>query len=249
MFWVFSKLLGLKYPFFSKLIIGFCFYNINFKKSTTWELWVKFYLGQNEDCSWEDSTSGSFEGMLQRGSGGGRYYKILGKKEFNAVKHLLYKRFSASHEELMSPWRDLVFLNRKRCKYRGHEISSWKLWRPSPAVSLEHTVPHSPPWIPIRAFWKSAAAAQDSVSSEADDRCSCCHSVTGKCSLQGPICSWHKKMRSFNRYSGGKESACSARDPNSIPGSGRSPGEGNGYQPQDSCLENSMNRGAWWATV
>ena len=47
MFWVFSKLLGLKYPFFSKLIIEFSFDNINFKKSTTWKLWVKFYLGQN----------------------------------------------------------------------------------------------------------------------------------------------------------------------------------------------------------
>ena len=32
-------------------------------------------------------------------------------------------------------------------------------------------------------------------------------------------------------------------------GSGRSPGEGNGYPPQYFCLENSMDRGAWWATV
>ena len=34
-----------------------------------------------------------------------------------------------------------------------------------------------------------------------------------------------------------------------IPGSGRSPGEGNGYLLQYSCLENSIDRGAWWATV
>ena len=47
----------------------------------------------------------------------------------------------------------------------------------------------------------------------------------------------------------GKESACSAKDPGSIPGSGRSPGEGNSNPLQDSCLENPMNRGAWWATV
>ena len=46
-----------------------------------------------------------------------------------------------------------------------------------------------------------------------------------------------------------KESACSARDPGSILGTGRSPGEGSGYPPQCSCLENSMDRGAWWATV
>ena len=38
-------------------------------------------------------------------------------------------------------------------------------------------------------------------------------------------------------------------DPGSIPGSGRSPGEGNGYSLQYSCLENSMHRGAWQATV
>ena len=34
-----------------------------------------------------------------------------------------------------------------------------------------------------------------------------------------------------------------------IPGSGRSPGEGNGYPLQYSCLENPMDRGSWWATV
>ena len=47
----------------------------------------------------------------------------------------------------------------------------------------------------------------------------------------------------------GKESACNAGDPGSIPGLGRSPGEGNGNPIQYSCLENSMDRGAWWATV
>ena len=46
-----------------------------------------------------------------------------------------------------------------------------------------------------------------------------------------------------------KESACSAGDPGSISGSGRSPGEGNSFPLQDSSLENSMDRGAWWATV
>ena len=46
-----------------------------------------------------------------------------------------------------------------------------------------------------------------------------------------------------------KESACNAGDWDSIPGSGRSRGEGNGYRLQYSCLENSMDRGAWQATV
>ena len=47
----------------------------------------------------------------------------------------------------------------------------------------------------------------------------------------------------------GKESACRARDPDSIPGVGRSSGDGNGCPLQGSCLENSMDRGAWWAIV
>ena len=53
----------------------------------------------------------------------------------------------------------------------------------------------------------------------------------------------------FPGGSAGKESACNAGDPGSIPGAGRSPGEGNGYPLQCSCLENSMDRGAWWATI
>ena len=47
----------------------------------------------------------------------------------------------------------------------------------------------------------------------------------------------------------GKESACKARDPGSIPGLGRSPGGGHGSPLQYSCLENPMDRGAWHATV
>ena len=46
-----------------------------------------------------------------------------------------------------------------------------------------------------------------------------------------------------------KVSACNVGDPGSIPGSGRSPGEGNGNPLQYSCLENSKDWGAWWATV
>ena len=46
-----------------------------------------------------------------------------------------------------------------------------------------------------------------------------------------------------------QETACSTGDPGLIPGSGRSPGEENGNPLQYSCLENPMDRGAWWATV
>ena len=53
----------------------------------------------------------------------------------------------------------------------------------------------------------------------------------------------------FPGGSDGKESTYNARDLGSIPGSGRSPGEGNGNPFQYSCLENAMDRGAWQATV
>ena len=53
----------------------------------------------------------------------------------------------------------------------------------------------------------------------------------------------------MNDGSDGKASVYNARDPGSIPGSGRSPGEGNGNPLQYYCLENPMDRGAWQATV
>ena len=49
--------------------------------------------------------------------------------------------------------------------------------------------------------------------------------------------------------SNGKESVCNAGELGLIPGLGRSPGEGNGYPVQYSYLENSMDSGAWQATV
>ena len=64
----------------------------------------------------------------------------------------------------------------------------------------------------------------------------------------------HKKVLGF--YSGAflvtqgkKESTCSARDLGLIPGSGRSPEEGNGNLLQYACLVNFVNIGAWWAMV
>ena len=53
----------------------------------------------------------------------------------------------------------------------------------------------------------------------------------------------------FPGGSDGKASAYNAGDPGLIPGSGRCPGEGNGNPPQYSCLENSMDGGAWWTTA
>ena len=53
----------------------------------------------------------------------------------------------------------------------------------------------------------------------------------------------------FPGSSVGTESACSAGDVGSIPGLGSSPGEGNGNPLQYSCLENSMDREVWRATI
>ena len=60
---------------------------------------------------------------------------------------------------------------------------------------------------------------------------------------------WHSTFftvqLSFSGGSDGKVSVYNARDPGSNPGSGRSPGEGNGKPLQYYCLENPMDRGAW----
>ena len=52
----------------------------------------------------------------------------------------------------------------------------------------------------------------------------------------------------FSGDSDGKASAYNVGDPDSVPGWGRSPGEGNVNPLQYSCLENPMDGGAWWAT-
>ena len=72
---------------------------------------------------------------------------------------------------------------------------------------------------------------------------------------------WKRSKLGFPGGASGKETACQKkkkkllanagdiRDVGSIPGLGRSPGEGNGKPLQYSCLENPMDRGAWWAIV
>ena len=64
-----------------------------------------------------------------------------------------------------------------------------------------------------------------------------------------PIWLLYLSTFSFPGGSDSKESACNAGDLGLIPGLGRSLGEGNSYPLQYSCLENSMDRGAWQATV
>ena len=70
----------------------------------------------------------------------------------------------------------------------------------------------------------------------------------------------HKELETTERLSSAQDSiaqvavvlknpSANAQDRGSIPGSGRSPGGGHGSPLQYSCLENPMNRGAWWAIV
>ena len=56
-------------------------------------------------------------------------------------------------------------------------------------------------------------------------------------------------VKGFPWWLSDKESTFDAAVAGSIPGLGQSPGEGNGNPPQYSCLDNPMDRGAWWATV
>ena len=60
---------------------------------------------------------------------------------------------------------------------------------------------------------------------------------------------WATQWGGFLHNSAGEESTCNSGDPGSVPGLGRSPGEGNGSPLQYSCLKNTMDRGAWRATV
>ena len=69
------------------------------------------------------------------------------------------------------------------------------------------------------------------------------------CHAPGPMPSASSELIKCNLCHKPSESACNAEDPGSIPGLGRSPGEGHGNQLEYSCLENSMDRGAWRATV
>ena len=76
-------------------------------------------------------------------------------------------------------------------------------------------------------------------------------SVDGWSYVLSLIFTWGQSQTTVG-FPGGSEdeaSVCNAGDPGSIPGLGRPPGEGNGNPLQYSCLENSMNTGAWWATV
>ena len=69
------------------------------------------------------------------------------------------------------------------------------------------------------------------------------------CNSHMCVCLLNKIVPWFFFGGGAGSTACNAGDPGSIPGSGRSPRQGHGYPLKYSCLENSMDRGAWQAAV
>ena len=73
--------------------------------------------------------------------------------------------------------------------------------------------------------------------------------IKTQCSQINEFLITNNNNNGFPGSSDGKESACNAGYPNSVPGLGRSPGEGNGNPLQCSCLEDPIGRGAWRATI
>ena len=96
-----------------------------------------------------------------------------------------------------------------------------------------------PWWIPFLTLLENSLFAFNKPYSPSH------HSVFGHSFIYNKFWGYLVFRRGFPGGSDGKASACNAGDPGSIPGSGRSPGEGNGNPLQQSCLENPMDRGAW----
>ena len=159
-----------------------CF--VDWKKNCiAWELWVKFYLGQNEDYSLGNSVSDRSEEMLWRARGGGARsgYMWFWWRGIYTVRDTFWQRLAASpekvtasHEEQMSPLIILVFI------YMWEDARIWahKIWKhPYEGMFFqvfpEHTVPHSwsPPSTPFRLCCRSAStAAHDLIFVEVDGK-------------------------------------------------------------------------------
>ena len=97
---------------------------VDWKRGTTRK--VSFIWGKMRTVAWETAPQIALRDCSKEAVGEGQYM-IFMKGEFSAIRHLLYKRFSASHLELMSSWRDLVlFWMWGEAKIRDPDISSWK---------------------------------------------------------------------------------------------------------------------------
>ena len=120
-----------------------------------------------------------------------------------------------------------------------------------PPFTFRVIFPLPEPCLPISSYVKSLLVTQYALFSSTT-----VNSVIGALfSLQTHLyyiasTQWELEERDWGWDSSvSKESACNAGDLGSIPGSGRSHGEGNGNPLHCACVENPMDRGTWWATV
>ena len=101
--------------------------------------------------------------------------------------------------------------------------------------------------------WRSGSSLNQAASIQLDDSKQSPHGSRNLCrgikTIKATSATALALPAGFPGGSDSKESVCNAGDGSSLPGLGRSPGEGNGNPFHYSCLENSMDRGAWQATV
>ena len=131
-------------------------------------MWVKFSLGQNEDCSLGDSTSDSFEKLLKSASTERSVYVIFGEGGLHAIKHVFCQKAAtslfSSHKEQCHHEGFSICLDMGWYKNWAHKIDSWKclnIWRHCPASysqSLECLISARHP-DSFGGCWTSAAAA------------------------------------------------------------------------------------------
>ena len=104
--------------------------HVDLKKCTTWELWVKFYLGQNEGCCPRDSIPGSSEKLLQRSREEGQYTCDFwwGGNTCNQALFFFFfcRRFLLLMRRLITMKEFSAFLDMRRYKSWAHKIGSWK---------------------------------------------------------------------------------------------------------------------------
>ena len=161
------------------------------KRCTIWEFWVKFYLGQNQDCSPGAGTSDSSERLLQRGSRTRSIYDFgeVGVQCSQALA--LQKVFCWSEGADVTLNGFSAFLHMKRCKdwdhlKRSNYINICSTRFPGAQSASLH------PELTLGEVLKvDRCSSTGSTSTETDGKCLCyCRSVAGKCFWQVPVCSW-----------------------------------------------------------
>ena len=149
----------------------------------------------------------------------------------------------------------LAWVQLKHSAWEEAALEGWMLQSPLLLHLLDgwshrdHPPRQCPAWFPPHSRSSVSGWARRVISALLwPRRCSKCRFLSLSHQSSASLKPSFRDERRSHYGSDGKESACSAEDVGLIPGSGRAPREGNGYLLQYSCLENSMDRGAWPAT-